>query len=65
MQEHMVGVGDELVIEGVACLTILAVEAGEVLIAITAREPGDGGGPEVRQQLLRTTARPVPSASDD
>jgi hypothetical protein len=65
MQEHMVGVGDELVIEGVTRLTILAVEAGEVLLAITACEPGDGGDPEARQRPLRMTARPVRLASDN
>ncbi len=36
MQEHALGVGDELVFEGGARLTILAVEAGEVLLGITA-----------------------------
>jgi hypothetical protein len=65
MQEHILGVGDELVIEGVARLTILAVEVGEVLLGITGSELNEVGGPEDRQRPLRTTARPVPSASDD
>jgi hypothetical protein len=34
------------VIEGGIRLTLLAVEAGEVLLVITAPEPGDGAGPE-------------------
>ena len=42
----MLEVGDELVIEGGICLTLLAVEAGEVLLGITAHEPSDGAGPE-------------------
>ena len=46
MQEHVLEVGQELVIEGGFCLTLLAVEAGEVLLGVTAPEPGDGGGPE-------------------
>ncbi len=60
MQEHMVGVGDELVIEGIARLTVLAVEAGEVLLAITDPEPDDGGGLEARQAPHRMPAEPVP-----
>ncbi len=58
MQEHMVGVGDELVIEGIARLTVLAVEAGEVLLAITDPEPDEGGGLEARPAPHRTKARP-------
>ena len=46
MQEHLVEVGEELVIEGGICLTLLAVEAGEVLLGVTAPEPGDVAGPE-------------------
>ena len=46
MQEHLLEVGQELVIEGGICLTLLAVEAGEVLLGITAPEPGDVVGPE-------------------
>ena len=46
MQEHVLEVGQELVIEGGICLTLLAVEAGEVLLGITAPEPSDGAGPE-------------------
>ena len=41
MQEHLLEVGQELVIEGGVCLTLLAVEAGEVLLGITAPEPSD------------------------
>ena len=39
MREHVLEVGEELVIEGGICLTLLAVEAGEVLLGITAPEP--------------------------
>ena len=46
MQEHVLKVGEELVIEGDIRLTLLAVEADEVLLGITAPEPGDGAGPE-------------------
>jgi hypothetical protein len=40
MQEYVLGVGEELVIEGGIRVTILAFEAGEVLLSITAPEPG-------------------------
>jgi hypothetical protein len=46
MQEQLLAVGEELVIEGGVRLTLLAVEADEVLLGITAPEPGDGAGPE-------------------
>ena len=46
MQEHVLEVGQELVIEGGIRLTLLAVEAGEVLLGITAPGPGGVGGPE-------------------
>src|SRR5262249_51707927 len=45
MREYTLGVGDELVIEDDIRLTLLAVEAGEVLLAITAPEPSDAAGP--------------------
>ena len=46
MQEQALRVGEELVIEGSFRLTLLAVEAGEVLLGITAPEPSDMAGPE-------------------
>jgi hypothetical protein len=64
MQEHILGVGDELVIEGDIRLTILAVEAGEVLLAITCPEPSDAAGLKPRQQRVPVTVRPVPPTSD-
>jgi hypothetical protein len=41
MQDHLLEVGQELVIEGGVCLTLLAVEAGEVLLGVTSPEPSD------------------------
>jgi hypothetical protein len=64
MQEHALGVGEELVIGGGIRLTVLAVEAGEVLLAITAPGPGDGGGPEACQRRSPRTTRLVPWTSD-
>ena len=46
MQEHVLEVGQELVIEGGFCLTLLAVQAGEVLLGVTATEHSDVAGPE-------------------
>jgi hypothetical protein len=46
MQERVLAVGEQLVIEGGICLTLLAVEAGEVLLGITASEPSAVAGPE-------------------
>jgi len=45
MQEHVLQVGEELVIAGGTCLTLLAIEAGEVLLGVTASEPSDVAGP--------------------
>jgi hypothetical protein len=39
MQEQALAVGEELVIEGGIRLTVLAVEAGEVLLSLTAPDP--------------------------
>ena len=58
MQEHVLKVGEELVIEGGIRLTLLAVEAGEVLLGVTAPQPGDGGGPEARQRRSGLTVMP-------
>ena len=46
MQEHELQVGQELVIGGGIRLTLLAVEAGAVLLGVTAPEPGDVAGPQ-------------------
>jgi len=46
MQEHALGAGEELVFENGTRLTVLAVGAGEVLLAITAPEPGGVAGPQ-------------------
>ena len=64
MQEHVMGVGDELVIEGGICLTLLAVEAGEVLLGVTALEHSDVAGPEVGYRTSSCTqGRSSPPAS--
>jgi len=46
MQEYVLTVGEELVIEGGTRLTLLAVEAGEALLGVTAPEPGGVAGPQ-------------------
>ena len=46
MQEHALGVGEELVIEGGIRLTVVAVEADAVLLDISVPEPSDEAGPE-------------------
>jgi hypothetical protein len=46
MREHVLQVGEELVIEGGICLTLLAVEPGEVLLGLTVSETSDVAGPE-------------------
>ena len=58
-------VGEEIVIEGRICLTILAVEEGRVFLGIAAAEPSDVRGPVVRQRRPRRTAVPVPLPSDN
>ena len=64
MQEHVLAVGEELVIKGGACLTLLAVEAGEVLLGVTASEPGDVAGPEAgRPPSSDTQGRSAPPTS--
>ena len=64
MQEHVLEVGEELVIEGGICLTLLAVEAGEVLLGLTAPEPGSVAGPEAGYRPSSCTqGRSSPPAS--
>ena len=66
MQEHVLEVGQELVIEGGFCLTLLAVEADEVLLGVTALEHSDVADPEAgyrpsssTQGVLRTAHKPT------
>jgi hypothetical protein len=59
MQEHALAVGEELVFGGGIRLTVLAVEAGEVLLGVTAPEPGDGARPGARQRRPPRTTRPA------
>ena len=63
MQEHVLEVGEELVIEGGTCLTLLAVEAGEVLLGLTFPEPGDEGGPDASDRTSSWTQEALPPTS--
>jgi hypothetical protein len=45
MQEHELRVGDELVLEGGICLTLLAVEGPEAVFGITCLHPEDAADP--------------------
>jgi hypothetical protein len=60
MQEHALGVGEELVMEGGIRLTVLEVEAGEVLLGLTLPESGDVGGPDAGDHWLRRTTGSPP-----
>lgn len=64
MQDHALRVGEQLVIEGHARLTILAVEEGKVVVGIT---PDLNGvcGPVARQLQPRLAAVPLPLPSDN
>jgi hypothetical protein len=64
MQEYALSVGEELVIGGGIRLTVLAVEAGEVLLGLTAPEPGEGAVPEARQRRPPRATTPAPWTSD-
>jgi hypothetical protein len=65
MQVHALGVGDELVIGGHIRLTLLAVEAGETLLAIAASETNDAAGPEAQQRRGGVPSVPVRLPSDN
>jgi hypothetical protein len=59
MQDHALRVGEELVIQGHARLTILAVEENGVVLGITA-EPDGVRGPAARPWRPPLAAVPVP-----
>ena len=63
MQEHALGVGEELVIGGGIRLTVLVVEAGEVLLGLTFPEPGDVGGPDAGDRTSSCTQGALPPTS--
>jgi hypothetical protein len=70
MQEHTLGVGEELVFEGGTRLTILAVEAGEALLAITApnpatRPPRLAGPPTCREAASYSSGRRTRRGRDE
>ena len=56
MQDHALGVGDELVIQGHIRLTILAVEGDEVVLALTD-EPNGVPGPLARHPPCASFSR--------
>ena len=64
MQDHALRVGEELVIQGHARLTILAVEDNEVVLGITA-EPDGVRGPAARPWRPRLAVVPVPFPNDN
>jgi hypothetical protein len=64
MQDHVLRVGEELVIPGHIHLTILAVEEGKVVLGITA-EPNHVRGPVGRKRRPRLTAVPLPPPNDN
>ena len=63
MQDHALRVGEELVLQGHARLTILAVEDNEVVLGITA-EPDGVRGPAARPWRPRLAVVPVPFPND-
>jgi hypothetical protein len=64
MQDHVLHVGEELVIQGHVRLTILAVDGDEIFLGITA-EPNDVQGSVIRQLRLKPMAVPAPLADDN
>ncbi|HEY7310199.1 MAG TPA: hypothetical protein VH643_12625 [Gemmataceae bacterium] len=64
MQDHLLRVGEELVIQGHVRLTILAVEADKVVFGITA-EPNSVRGPVARPWRPRRAVVPVPLPNDN
>jgi len=64
MNDHVLRVGDELVIPGHIRLTILAVEEGKVVLGITA-EPNHVRSALARQRRPRLTAVPLPPPNDN
>jgi hypothetical protein len=65
MQIHALGVGDELVIDGHICLTLLAVEAGETLLVLAASEANEVASPEAHQRRSGVPSVPVRLPSDN
>ena len=64
MKDHVLRVGEELVIPGHIRLTILAIEEGKVVLGITA-EPDGVRGPAARPWRPRLAVVPVPLPNDN
>jgi hypothetical protein len=65
MQVHALAVGDELVFDGHIRLTLLAVEAGETLLAIAASETNEVASPEAQQRRSGVPSVPVRLPSEN
>ena len=64
MKDHVLRVGEELVIQGHIRLTVLAVEEDEVVLGITA-EPNGVPGPVACQWRDWLTTVPVPLSNNN
>ena len=64
MLDHALRVGDELVIQGYARLTILAVEEDDVVLGITT-DPNGVPSRVDRQERPPLAAAPLPLLSDN
>ena len=64
MLDHALRVGDELVIQGYARLTILAVEEDDVVLGITT-DPNGVPSPVDRQERPPLAAVPLPLLGDN
>ncbi len=61
MPDHLLRVGEEVVIEGVLRLIVLAVKQGMVVLGIAATELKGAQGPSACQRKPSRITLPVPS----